>query len=243
MVIKMKIAVCDDEKMVREDIAGKIKRLYPEAELYLYEDGEKLLKSGEAFDIIFLDIQMDGINGMEAAKKLRESEKGKDAVLIFVTALDEYVYQAFDVEAFHYLVKPFQKAKFYEVLNAAVKKCGQNRQKTFAKEEKSISIKIGRVTSKVYVKDIIYAEVFNRKIILHSTDGELEFYGRMNDLEKELGEDFFRPHRAYLVQLRYVSSYNATSILLENGQRIIMAKQKYEEFVKCYFQYVRKDDK
>ncbi|MCM1254077.1 MAG: LytTR family DNA-binding domain-containing protein [Clostridium sp.] len=238
----MKIAVCDDEKIVREDIAGKIKSLYPQTEIYLYEDGEKLLQSGEAFDIIFLDIQMDGMSGMEAAKKLRESERGKDAVLIFVTALEEYVYQAFDVEAFHYLVKPFQKVKFYEVLSAAVKKCGQNRRR-LDEEEKSISIKSGRVTFKVYIKDIIYAEVFNRKIILHKTDGELEFYGKMNDLEKKLGGDFFRPHRAYLVQLRYVSSYNATSITLENGERIIMAKQKYEEFVKHYFQYARKDEK
>lgn len=235
----MKIAVCDDEKMVREDIAQKIKLLYPETELFLFESGIELLESAEEADIIFLDIYMNGINGMETAKKLRR--KGSDAVLIFVTALDEYVFQAFDVEAFHYLVKPFQKAKFYEVLNAAMKKCEEKKKKVFPEEERSISIKSGRVTSKVYLKDIIYAEVFNRKIILHKTDGELEFYGKMNDLEKELGADFFRPHRAYLVQLRYISSYNATSITLENGQSIIMAKQKYEKFVKRYLQYVRKD--
>lgn len=95
----MKIAVCDDERTVREDIAGKIEFLFPETDVFLYESGNILLQSEENFDIVFLDIQMKGINGMDTAKKLRES--GSDAVIIFVTALEEYVYQAFDVDAFH----------------------------------------------------------------------------------------------------------------------------------------------
>lgn len=238
---KMKIAVCDDEKAIRDDIAHKIKLFYPETDIFLFESGTKLLAAAEAFDIIFLDIQMEGINGMDAARTLRK--KGCAAELIFVTALKEYVYEAFDVDAFHFLVKPFDKAKFYEILNAAVKKKQKQKECPSAplKEEKSISVKIGRITSKIYLKDIIYAEVFNRKIVLHTTDGEFEFYGKMSWLEKELGEDFFRPHRAYLVSLRYVSRYDATGIFLENGQTVIMAKQKYEEFVKKYFAYARKD--
>lgn len=235
----MKIAVCDDEKAIRYDIADKIKRLFPKTDLVLYENGTELLAAKEAFDIIFLDIQMEGINGMDAARKLRQA--GSDAVIIFITALKEYVFQAFDVDAFHYLVKPFDKVKFYEVLNQAVLRREADKKKEKEKEERSISVKTGRVTSKIYLKDIIYAEVFNRKICLHLTEGELEFYGKMNDLEKELGEGFFRPHRAYLVSLRYVLKYDATSILLENGQSVIMAKQKYEEFVKKYFDYARKD--
>lgn len=244
MVISMKIAICDDERIVREDIAQKISLLYPKTELSLFENGMALLASGECFDIILLDIQMEGLSGMEVARRLRKKEnKANRAVLIFITALEEYVFQAFDVEAFHYLVKPFDKVKFYEVLDAALLKCEQEREKTPFKEEKSISVKSGGVTSKVYIKDIMYAEVFNRKIVLYKTDGELEFYGKMSALEGELGQDFFRPHRAYLVHLRYVSSYNATSITLESGQTILMAKQKYEEFVKRYFEYTRKDDR
>lgn len=236
----MKIAVCDDEKEIREDIAHKIRLLYPGTDIFLFQSGTGLLQAEDTFDIIFLDIQMDGIGGMDTARQLRK--KGCDAVIVFITALKEYVFQAFDVDAFHYLVKPFDKAKFYEVLHAAVlRKQTELKSVSAGKEEKSISLKIGRVTSKIYIKDIIYAEVFNRKIVLHTTDGEFEFYGRMSELEKELGEDFFRPHRAYLIQLRYVSKYDAASILLENGQTIIMAKQRYEEFVKKYFAYARKD--
>ena len=137
----MKIAVCDDERTVREDIAGKIEFLFPETDVFLYESGNILLQSEENFDIVFLDIQMKGINGMDTAKKLRES--GSDAVIIFVTALEEYVYQAFDVDAFHYLVKPFERAKFYEILNRAVHRREEEKKRMSAKEEKSISIKCG----------------------------------------------------------------------------------------------------
>lgn len=237
----MKIAICDDERMVREDIAGKIKHLFPKTEVFMYEDGDGLLREKETLDIIFLDIQMEGTNGMDTARKLRQA--GNDAVLIFITGLKEYVFQAFDVDAFHYLVKPFDKVKFYEVLNQAVLRREADKKREHCKEERSISIKSGRVTSKIYLKDIIFAEVFNRKICLHLTDGELEFYGKLNDLEKELGAGFFRPHRAYLVSLKYVIKYDATSITLENGQSVMMAKQKYEEFVRNYFEYARKDDR
>ncbi|MDE7276244.1 MAG: response regulator, partial [Lachnospiraceae bacterium] len=99
----MRIAVCDDEKEVRMILRGKIRKLYPEADVFCYASGEELLRSTESFDILFLDIQMEGQNGMETAVRLRKKER--DTILIFITALEEYVFQAFDVGAFHYLVK------------------------------------------------------------------------------------------------------------------------------------------
>ncbi len=243
--MKMKIAVCDDERKIRVEIGQKIKKLYPETEVFLFESGTALLRAPEAFDLIFLDIQMEGINGIDTARKLRG--QGSDAVLIFITALKEYVFEAFDVEAFHYLVKPFTNARFFEVLHMAVEKREKERRSVLnhqdaSAKEKSILIKTGRTTSKVYVRDILYAEVYNRKITLHMTEGELEFYGQIRELEKQLGEAFFRCHRAYLIHLRYVLKYDANSILLENGQTINMAKQKYEAFVKRYFDYARKEN-
>ncbi len=101
----MRIAVCDDEKEVRLLLSGKIRKLYPEADVFCYGSGEELLRSTEPFDILFLDIQMEGQNGMETAARLRK--KDRDVILVFITALEEYVFQAFDVGAFHYLVKPW----------------------------------------------------------------------------------------------------------------------------------------
>lgn len=234
----MRIAVCDDEKEVREFLGSKIKNLYPEAEVSFFGSGEELLYAGVPFDILLLDIQMEGKNGMETAAELRK--KNKSMILIFITALEEYVFQAFDVGAFHYLVKPFTDAKFEAVLKAAVEqgtnRAGTEKGEKAKPEERCIVIKTGGVHTRIPVGGIMYAEVFNRKVMIHSVQGDIEYYGKLSDLEKQLGEDFFRSHRANLVHFKYVEKYNASEIWLEKGTAL-MAKQNYGEFVKRYLRY------
>lgn len=233
----MRIAVCDDEKEIRQILSEKTRGLYPKAEVCSFGSGEEFLSSGQLADILFLDIQMPGENGIEIAKRMRR--QNQRTVLIFVTALKEYVFEAFDVGAFHYLVKPFDDEKFREVLLRAVEQYWQINvlvQQRKA-EERYILIKAGGVRTRIFVKDIVYAEVYNRKVMIHCQDEEIEYYGRLSDLEKQLGEDFFRPHRAYLVHFRYVVQYDASRIRMGKGTAL-MAKQKYPEFVKRYMQYV-----
>lgn len=236
----MKIAVCDDEIEIRCGIERKIRTVYPDIGVLQYSSGNSLLKTELNFAVIFLDIHMDGINGMDTAREIRK--RNKNVILIFITAVEEYVFQAFDVGAFHYLVKPIDPVKFYEVLNQAVEYCQDNRHDFLDKEEKSILVKIGGVTEKLYLKDIIFAEVFNRKIELHTVNGILEFYGQLSALEKALGEDFFRPHRAFLINFRYVVRYDACQITLEDGNTIVMARQKYPVFVREYLKYNRRKE-
>ena len=114
----MKIAICDDEKYIRDFLAECISDEITDAIVKCYESAEDLLEAAYNPDILFLDIQMPGIDGMELAKQVRAN--GSDAVIIFVTALEEYVFNAFDVRAFNYLVKPIDKNKLNEVLHAAV---------------------------------------------------------------------------------------------------------------------------
>lgn len=232
----MQITICDDEKKIRELLGSRVQKLYPSAELAFYETGEALLAQAAQPDILFLDIQMPGRDGMEIARLLRK--KWKDTILIFVTGIEEYVFQAFDVGAFHYIVKPLDDEKLKTVLENAVKQYEEKTQNSKA-EKKYIMVQTGGIHTKVFVDDIVYAEVFNRKIIIHKLDGELEFYGKLSDLEKLLGEDFFRPHRAYLINMGYVESYDAGNIYLEKGQ-VLMAKQNYKKFVESYMQYSMK---
>jgi len=235
----LRIAVCDDEKLIRDTIAERIKKLYPFYEILKYKNGEKLLEDTIESDIVFLDIQMDGMDGIETAKCLRK--RNKKIILIFLTAWEEYVFQAFDVEAFHYLIKPLRKEKFYQVLEAAINKVEEIQGAMQKKrEEKSILVKVGTSSQKIYLDEIIYAEIYNRKVTLYTTTKNIEFYAKMSNLEQELGEDFVRPHRSYLVHLRYVSKYCATDITLENGTVILLAKQKYKEFVKRYMKYIKR---
>lgn len=241
----MQIAVCDDEKEIRDMFAEKIRRFYPKAELSLYRSGEELLLSEREPDILLLDIQMPGKNGMETAKELRKKYEDRrfpytrKPIIIFVTALDDFVFQAFDVGAFHYLVKPFDDGKFAGVLQNAVKQYEERKELESAdrnKEERKLMITAGGTHITVNFEDIVYAEVFDRKVMIHTMDSDIEYYGKLKDLEKKAGDDFYRPHRAYLVNFNFIRKYDATTIYLKKGQAL-MAKQNYQGFVKSYLRY------
>lgn len=230
----MHIAICDDEKEIRDMLAKKIKRLYPQAFLSLYRSGEEMLLSDRQPDILLLDIRMAGKNGMETAREFRR--KNRKAILIFVTALEEYVFQAFDVGAFHYLVKPFTDEKFAQVLQKAAKQL-EDREEP---ENPRLMITTGGKHITVKLEDIVYAEVFDRKVIIHTMDADIEYYGKMKELEAKTGDAFYRPHRAYLVNFRYIRKYDAATIYLEKG-KALMAKQNYQDFVKCYLRYNQRE--
>lgn len=230
----MQIAICDDEKNIRELIGNKVAKQYPEADIVFFRSGEELLLSDKHIDILFLDIQMSGKNGMETARELRK--KDKSVILIFVTAVEEYVFQAFDVGAFNYIVKPIDDTKFVDVLCRAVDEWHSQDTNVREQEANYVMINNGGVHTRVMIEDIVYAEVFNRKVVIHKLDDEIEYYGKMSDLEAVAGDSFFRSHRAYLVNFKYVEKYDATTIYLEKGTAL-MTKQKYPDFVKKYMKY------
>lgn len=248
----IKIAICDDDKAVQEILRHEIEEFCKEAgtvcNIVCFDSGEEVLREESMPDILFLDIQMSGINGMEVAEELRR--RRSDTILIFVTALSEYVYEAFDVEALHYLVKPFGDEKLREVLDRALRQWdmrhGASRsiaghdgaQRTEpARRPDTILIKKGGVSMKVALDDIIYAEVFNRKVMLHTTREDIEYYGKLTELSEQVGDDFYRTHRAYLVNLKYVEKYTATTIWLEQGT-VLVSKKQFPGFVRRYMQYI-----
>lgn len=234
----MRIAICDDEKSMVQILEEKVKKLLPNAVTEKYLSGDELVASGCKPDILFLDIQMPGLGGMETAELLRRDNE--DMVLIFVTAVEEYVFQAFDVGAFHYLVKPFSDEKFEEVVKRAVTaagKCAEN-----GTDEKYMMIQSAGSHIKVFLRDIVYAEVYNRKVIIHTRNADIEYYGKLQDLSDMAGEDFFRTHRAYLVHFKYVERYDANCVTMENGT-VLIAKKNYPEFVKQYLKYNRRRGK
>lgn len=238
----MRIGICDDEREVREYIADKIKRLYPNDAIAYYASGEALLCADDLPDILFLDIQMPQLNGMETARKLRKQDNR--FVIIFVTATADYVLEAFDVGAFHYLIKPFANDKFAEVFTNARKQVmdrvtAKSAQVPAASVNPGLLITTGGKHITVPLEDIVYAEVYDRKIMIHTMNNDIEYYGKMKDLEKRAGEDFFRPHRAYLVNFRYITKYDAKTIYLKKGTAL-MSKQNYHEFVKHYLHYHQK---
>lgn len=232
----LQVGICDDQEETRELMAGKVKMACPEASIILYKSGQEVLDALMLPDILLLDIQMPGIDGLQTARELRRISS--KVIIIFVTVTGDYVFQSFDVGAFHYLLKPFDDLKFNEILQNAVKQYREQEMPvTGIKRKRSPLI----ITTKgrhipVSFEDIVYAEVFDRKILLHTMESDIEYYGKMKDLEKMAGDSFYRPHRAYLINFDYISKYNSSIIYLKRGQAL-MAKQKYKDFVKCYLRY------
>ncbi|MCM1499401.1 MAG: LytTR family DNA-binding domain-containing protein [Clostridium sp.] len=227
----MNIAVADDEKVIREQIGSLIKKQMPDCCLESYAAGEELLAAGKRFDIVFLDIQMDGMDGIEAARKLRAGQDG--IVLIFVTGNREYVFDALDLYAFQYLLKSLDEDRFREVLSRAA---GEVAKK---KEKKGLFIKKRNLT--LDQSDILYIESRAKKVEIHTARSKdaIEIYAAMEELEGQLGEDFYRCHRAYLVNMEHITEYDNDSITVTNGDKIYLTKKKYGDFVKAYMWYLQ----
>lgn len=230
----MRIAICDDDVRGRERIRTLLEKEFSQAQTREFDSGMKLLESveeGYQPDIVLLDIAMDGIDGMETTRRLK---KQSDAILIFVTGVKEQVFQAFDVGAFHYLMKPVDQDKMTDVLRRAVQEV-EKRQTA----PRCLLIKAEGSYRRIPVEDILYVENSGRKVILHMKTECLEYYERMNHLEEVLGEGFYRCHRGYLVALSAISGYDHDSITVGTGEKIYLAKQKYSEFVKLYCKFLK----
>ena len=234
----MKIAVCDDNRAAREHIISLINEQIEGAEITAFASGEEMLKSQESFDISFLDMEMDELSGMDVARHIRQEQEEKGStksIIIFVTGYDKYMNDAFDVSAFHYLMKPINEEKFRTVFERALKELSAAEERT----NRYILIKSSRTQQRVYLKDIYYIESANKKVIIHTTTGILDNYGKMEEFEQMTGGSFYRCHRCYLVNMEKIASYTADTIQVTNGEKLILAQKKYIDFVKKYMKYAK----
>ena len=229
----IRIAIVDDEKVIREQIKKLIEKKQTDCEIDTYGTGEDLLKADSVYDIIFLDIQMDGMNGIDTARALRQ--KADNTVLIFITGVKEYVFDAFDVAAFHYLIKPIEEYKFSEVYNRAVLEVRKRKQQTNGQ----LFVKTRNRNATFNQSDILYIESRAKKVEIHTKTDTVEAYAAIGELEKQLVGSFYRCHRGYLVNMAFIMEYGNDSITLNNGETIILSKDKYSEFVKVYMRYLK----
>lgn len=229
------IAVCDDVVMECSKIAAKIRGVLEEMEVSCtirqFYSGRELLQSSESFDIIFLDIIMGDLDGMKTAQLIRE--KAYDKLLVFISASRDYVFDAYDVEAFQYLLKPIEEKKLKKVLQKAVRK-------TVERSQAFLIVSRDRQKKKIFLDDIYYFEIRGRMIDVHGTGGIFSYYEQIGLLERELqGKGFFRCHKSYLVNLKYVGVYNRQELVLDNGERIAIARRRYEDFCREILKYMR----
>ena len=198
------IGICDDEasmrRLLRAPLEQKLQLLGADYRIFEYDCGETLLTRPETewLDILVLDIEMKQLSGMETARNLRKRDS--HTLLIFVTAYPDFVFQGYEVHAFHYILKPYENQKIMKVLEQAIKELGQNREHYFTLEQKS-------GTTKIPAKKIPALSSDRRKIIISLEDGnKLEFYGKLDAVETDLPDYFIRCHNRHLVNLNYVTA-------------------------------------
>lgn len=227
----VRTAIVDDEPHICEQIKSMIRKVQPDCEICVFLSGRDFLASGKQFDVVFLDIQMTGINGIETARRLRETQP--ETILIFVTGAESYALEAFDVSAFHYLLKPLEETKFQEILNRAFREAEKYR--SYRQEQLFIRSRNRTVNQ----GDILYIESHGKKVEFHTLKEKFTIYGSMNGLEAQLGDSFYRCHRAYLVNMAYITGYGPDSITLTGGEAVYLTKKKHGEFVKAYMWYLQ----
>ncbi len=237
----IKIAVCDDEENIRNYLSALIRKQGAECDITEYASGNEYLTDGAEFDLIFLDIEMEdadsNINGMTLARKIRSKSAETYPVIIFVTGYERYVYDAFDVGALQYLIKPIDEQKFAEVYEKAVKQILTKRAEA-RKTPQFLMIQFSNITKAVPLDDLYYIESRNHKAVLHLKDEEFEYYARIGDLEQQLQGQFFRIHKGYLINLSYVDEYSKLEVTLSNGERLLISKYKYQDFVRAYMRFM-----
>ena len=241
MTETIKIAVCDDEKNIRSYLVSLIKKQGRECSITEYDSADAYLSDGKEHDILFLDIEMGGfdagLDGMGLARHIRGIKTQKQPIIIFVTGYEKYVYDAFDVGAFQYLVKPMNEQKFAEVFGRAAGQIVSEAEQ----RKKKLVIQYGGEGKVIPLNDIYYMASRNHNIVLYLKDGNIEYYAKIGDLEMELAGQFYRIHRGYLINLFHVEGYDRTEVRMANGDKLLLSRYKYDGFVQAYMDYISEE--
>ncbi|RJW54146.1 DNA-binding response regulator [Clostridiales bacterium TF09-2AC] len=235
----LSIGICDDDIHMLTYLEKLCQKLLPDCKVAMYHTGSELLRSRADFDIILMDIKMEGVDGLETVRQLRDNTYAgfsRSPSVIFITAYDEYVFEALDLFAFQYLLKPLDENKFERVLLAAVSECSRQTEEALTFHTKSCHFRI--IPSR-----ILYIESNLRKVMIHTEKEAVEIYATMAELEQRLDSRFYRCHRGYLVNFEKIEKYDRKSIVLSDGTNLILAKNRYTEFVDAYLHFLKRNYK
>lgn len=224
------IAVCDDDKAVCAEIEDALmeysKRHCMKINVDVFYSGESLLKymeKGNNFDLLYLDIEMDPVNGVEVGRQMRRVHKNYSIEIVYISANDGYDRQLFEVQPLHFIAKPIDASVVIQDFELAIER-GQ-RLGGFFKYKK------GYDTYKVSINEIIYFESLNRKIKMVTTKGEELFYSSLSEVTLIVAKyQFLQIHRSYLINYNHANILRYSEVVMSNGTVLPISKSKREEF-------------
>lgn len=237
----LNIAICDDELSVgsylEDVILRQTQKTGVETEIEIFSTAEeclKFIKEEHSFDLLFLDIELGKMNGIELASTVREDLENDYMQIVYVSGKESYAMELFETQPLNFLVKPIDEEKVSKVLEKAIK--------ILKKDEKVFCYKKGHKQKKELFKDILYFEVKNREIMICTRNQKDTFYGTMKNLVEELEKsDFFICHKSFLVHYKKVKMFEKNQLIMENGDIIPISRGHRERVKKIQLEWEARD--
>lgn len=222
------IAICDDdEKMcaqIEHHLADYTEKQQVSTEIFF--SAEKLYRSlldGAHYDLIFLDIEFRLMNGVEVGKRIREELKDETVQIVYVSSIQSYAMELFEIRPLNFLIKPVRKEKIISSVEKAMKLSAYYKD--------CFEFGKGKSRYREPYGDILYFESSGRKICFYTRKGKQELYGKMNEIEAEAPDCFIRIHQSYLINRAYVKKWEYEKAYLSNGM-IFSISQSYRKSVR-----------
>ncbi len=239
----LKIAICDDDikfaGKFEEMLISISKQEHIHIDTDVFSDGKELLKDiceeGKNFDLIFMDIEMKDIDGLEAARQIRKTDDL--TMLIYVTSHRSYSIAAYDVQPFQFIVKPIDIDMLYQYFMKAYERLTKGPAYFFCQFKNN--------TDNLMMSNIMYFKSNRRIINIYMSDGATyKFYGKMNDLEERLKQekaDFWRIHQSYLVNVRYIARITNDKVKLKNHKVLYISEDRKKAVGQKYCCYIKEN--
>lgn len=231
----MRILICDDDILIAEQLNKLLqdyfkKKRLKEPEIVIYDNGESLLSDTNQKDIVFLDVEMPGVDGIFVGQKLKKANE--NVIIFIVTSYLEYLDDAMRFHVFRYLTKPLDAQRFYRNLTEALQlynSCNTN-----------ISIETKEMVYTIPATDIVCIEAHGRNVTVHTSKKDFESIHTMQFwLETLTMPCFFSSHRSFLINMKHVTAFDHSLIYLcDNQFRAYLTRRKYTQFKEIYLLYL-----
>lgn len=228
------IAVCEDESHLRQALEEKLTHYFSAralpTRLVGFPSGEALLASPEPPDVALMDIRLGGLDGMAAVRRLRDL--GHPCQVIFLTAYPQYVFNAFDLDAVHYLVKPVPDEALFHAVDRAIGRLPMGP---------SLAVTAGTNLRRIPFRDILCCEVMDHTSTIHTLREQIGYAGTLGALEHSLDERFYRCHHSFLVNLDHIADKGWDMAVLSNGARVPISRRRQKGLTQALLQRTRNE--
>lgn len=226
-----RIAVCDDEKALRDNVKKQVLEWDNTLEVEVFSSGEELLENYHMYQVVFLDIDMGGMDGIATGKRIRQIDR--EVKIVYLTAYRDYVAGAFEVHAFQYLVKPVNRENLHRVLEEIflyVKKTEEKQILDFSTVNGMVCLPI---------EEIYYFEYQNRRVLIVTGAEDYFLVDKISNVLKRMAEfGFSMPHQSFVVNMFHVKNIRNQQIELDNGTSLPLSQKKQKIFKKELADYL-----